>query len=895
MGLCASLVSAVFLQDAFVKDWVNYHYGNLGKYQLTSDESLVAITGFNQLVSIELQNEGRLRWSFDLEKLPSEIDDFQIANRGKIIYGYSKNGNQVYSWESGSGVLIERFILESAPKKIETFDNMGLLVLGSNGDLQLLRVDGKISSLVYKHAISDFKSFQHDGLGYILTDDGNLVSINPLGEISIVKEDIVSFSKIKAVGEGILISSDHKLYNIADLSKPVSSPFKLNNVEVVNTNYFVDYKSSDITLYREENESIEKIWSATIEESIIALKVEEHALSTLVIASTASGQTVFDITDTLASDDSDLVQKHQYDFVGGLISFSQEEAGFQSVSSSLEFGELRVEKYSFSSKNVTTSKIKLEDDFALTPTKAILVDKPKSQNTIAKVHHLIENAYSFNLVQRWVGRVKRHLAELGRFAVSITNSSGENQILNQVNEDAYGFGKILIYADSTKRSLIALDTSTGGRLWKTEISTKEEVTDILNINSNIYVLLSKSLIQVSVREGTVLSTYEYNKNIEKVFKISIESGIFNDEPDLEPVAIAVKFEKSNSIKIISNIDDFQIKPDQFLIQQLESAIEGYKVLDEKLIPTWKFSKDHSSIISVSSKPEPRVTSSIGIARFDKSVLYKYLNPNFISIISQDKNTQQLSIDILDGISGSVLYTHVHDNEIVDVNSINLVEDDNWIIYTYFIKSPKLEQRIIVIDLFDTFENAIGDKQASVLNNEYNSTINQISKKSFIFPERIISIKPSQTKFGITLKSIIALTETGNLLEIPKFILNSRRIDDKPIKPEDLQDEFRIMPYDPIIYKNTYQVLNHKLELKLDHENEILVKPTELESTSVVCFINKYNDFCTLIQPSLSYDLLSSTFNKVKLSLTILVLLIGYLITKPMVMTRKLNSTWIDRE
>lgn len=895
MGLCASLVSAVFLQDAFVKDWVNYHYGNLGKYQLTSDESLVAITGFNQLVSIELQNEGRLRWSFDLEKLPSEIDDFQIANRGKIIYGYSKNGNQVYSWESGSGVLIERFILESAPKKIETFDNMGLLVLGSNGDLQLLRVDGKISSLVYKHAISDFKSFQHDGLGYILTDDGNLVSINPLGEISIVKEDIVSFSKIKAVGEGILISSDHKLYNIADLSKPVSSPFKLNNVEVVNTNYFVDYKSSDITLYREENESIEKIWSATIEESIIALKVEEHALSTLVIASTASGQTVFDITDTLASDDSDLVQKHQYDFVGGLISFSQEEAGFQSVSSSLEFGELRVEKYSFSSKNVTTSKIKLEDDFALTPTKAILVDKPKSQNTIAKVHHLIENAYSFNLVQRWVGRVKRHLAELGRFAVSITNSSGENQILNQVNEDAYGFGKILIYADSTKRSLIALDTSTGGRLWKTEISTKEEVTDILNINSNIYVLLSKSLIQLSVREGTVLSTYEYNKNIEKVFKISIESGIFNDEPDLEPVAIAVKFEKSNSIKIISNIDDFQIKPDQFLIQQLESAIEGYKVLDEKLIPTWKFSKDHSSIISVSSKPEPRVTSSIGIARFDKSVLYKYLNPNFISIISQDKNTQQLSIDILDGISGSVLYTHVHDNEIVDVNSINLVEDDNWIIYTYFIKSPKLEQRIIVIDLFDTFENAIGDKQASVLNNEYNSIINQISKKSFIFPERIISIKPSQTKFGITLKSIIALTETGNLLEIPKFILNSRRIDDKPIKPEDLQDEFRIMPYDPIIYKNTYQVLNHKLELKLDHENEILVKPTELESTSVVCFINKYNDFCTLIQPSLSYDLLSSTFNKVKLSLTILVLLIGYLITKPMVMTRKLNSTWIDRE
>lgn len=895
MGLCASLVSAVFLQDAFVKDWVNYHYGNLGKYQLTSDESLVAITGFNQLVSIELQNEGRLRWSFDLEKLPTEIDDFQIANRGKIIYGYSKNGNQVYSWESGSGVLIERFILESAPKKIETFDNMGLLVLGSNGDLQLLRVDGKISSLVYKRAISDFKSFQHDGLGYILTDDGNLVSINPLGEISIVKEDIVSFSKIKAVGEGILISSDHKLYNIADLSKPVSSPFKLNNVEVVNTNYFVDYKSSDITLYREENESIEKIWSATIEESIIALKVEEHALSTLVIASTASGQTVFDITDTLASDDSDLVQKHQYDFVGGLISFSQEEAGFQSVSSSLEFGELRVEKYSFSSKNVTTSKIKLEDDFALTPTKAILVDKPKSQNTIAKVHHLIENAYSFNLVQRWVGRVKRHLAELGRFAVSITNSSGENQILNQVNEDAYGFGKILIYADSTKRSLIALDTSTGGRLWKTEISTKEEVTDILNINSNIYVLLSKSLIQVSVREGTVLSTYEYNKNIEKVFKISIESGIFNDEPDLEPVAIAVKFEKSNSIKIISNIDDFQIKPDQFLIQQLESAIEGYKVLDEKLIPTWKFSKDHSSIISVSSKPEPRVTSSIGITRFDKSVLYKYLNPNFISIISQDKNTQQLSIDILDGISGSVLYTHVHDNEIVDVNSINLVEDDNWIIYTYFIKSPKLEQRIIVIDLFDTFENAIGDKQASVLNNEYNSTINQISKKSFIFPERIISIKPSQTKFGITLKSIIALTETGNLLEIPKFILNSRRIDDKPIKPEDLQDEFRIMPYDPIIYKNTYQVLNHKLELKLDHENEILVKPTELESTSVVCFINKYNDFCTLIQPSLSYDLLSSTFDKVKLSLTILVLLIGYLITKPMVMTRKLNSTWIDRE
>ena len=73
------------------------------------------------------------------------------------------------------------------------------------------------------------------------------------------------------------------------------------------------------------------------------------------------------------------------------------------------------------------------------------------------------------------------------------------------------------------------------------------------------------------------------------------------------------------------------------------------------------------------------------------------------------------------------------------------------------------------------------------------------------------MQSTRSLYGITLKSIVALTELGSLIEIPKFILNSRRPEHE-VKAADYGNDFNMVPYDPIIAKTTFQVLNHKYQL-----------------------------------------------------------------------------------
>lgn len=136
-----------------------------------------------------------------------------------------------------------------------------------------------------------------------------------------------------------------------------------------------------------------------------------------------------------------------------------------------------------------------------------------------------------------------------------------------------------------------------------------------------------------------------------------------------------------------------------------------------------------------------------------------------------------------------------------------------------------------------------------------------------------------------------MTESGNLVEIPKYILNSRRIDDRHLTPQDFQNDYRMTAYDPIVAKNNYQTLNHKQQL--DTGGKILIKPTHYESSIVVCYYGTGVQYCSILQPSGSFDFLSQGFDRVKLLITLVVLVVGVVISKPFVFNKKLNSEWID--
>jgi ER membrane protein complex subunit 1 len=73
---------------------------------------------------------------------------------------------------------------------------------------------------------------------------------------------------------------------------------------------------------------------------------------------------------------------------------------------------------------------------------------------------------------------------------------------------------------------------------------------------------------------------------------------------------------------------------------------------------------------------------------------------------------------------------------------------------------------------------------------------------------------------------------------------------------------------------------------------ILSSPALLESTSLV-FAHGLDLFCTRVTPSGTFDVLSETFNKAQLVLTIAGLALAIVVTRPMVRRKKLRERWYN--
>ncbi|KAI3404426.2 hypothetical protein KGF56_002823 [Candida oxycetoniae] len=161
-----------------------------------------------------------------------------------------------------------------------------------------------------------------------------------------------------------------------------------------------------------------------------------------------------------------------------------------------------------------------------------------------------------------------------------------------------------------------------------------------------------------------------------------------------------------------------LEEDVFFRKVTESDLSGHMIPKGSLksIKTWTFDVNEK-IVAVSNTTEN----------------------NMISFLTYE---DQLKLYVIDGISGELLHTHTH-GEDIDPDSINLLQDDR-IVYTYFTKPA--EQRIVIINIEE-------EKQS-------------FSSSSFIYPERILLIQSTQTNWGITLKSVIAFTESGALVQIP---------------------------------------------------------------------------------------------------------------------------------
>ena len=500
--------------------------------------------------------------------------------------------------------------------------------------------------------------------------------------------------------------------------------------------------------------------------------------------------------------------------------------------------------------------------------KAILIDKPLPIADIEMVHHM-EHDLQSSALARFISRCITHLSHFGKYAITFWKPCLSDQGLSR--DEEFHIGSLLIYLDKERNVLVAKNVRDGTLFWTFQLPLFGELLEFVPFGEQLTLISEKSYLKINTRNGSLVSKTDFPHPVSKIFQFSSD--------DSEP-CIGVK--EGSTYKVL----DCEKKPlNPYLVDQNKNTLQAFKLANESLLPTWEYGDDNENIIAVQKNHE-KVLNAVGIARYDKSILYKFLNPNLAAVVRS--RGEDLRLTLLDGVLGRFYYSSVVTSEKTLIDSVQIVVRDNWVVLSYTVSGSSIEQRITIYDLFTDFKMAHQKEVSS-----FEEMLVNVSSKTYLFPEKIVALSATESKFGITTKSILALTEGGSLVEIPKHILNSRRIDDRQMTQNDYLDDFRMSPYQPIIAKDALKVLNHKHKLLIHSTDKILVLPTELESTAVVCMVNKLNDFCSVVQPSLSYDTLPKSFKKVTLLLTLAALLAGYVVSLPFVHLKRLNDKWLD--
>ncbi|KAM3161392.1 ER membrane protein complex subunit 1 [Lachancea thermotolerans] len=548
-------------------------------------------------------------------------------------------------------------------------------------------------------------------------------------------------------------------------------------------------------------------------------------------------------------------------------------------------------KYTFTSVSDLTSTQTWMRDESLANIRAYTYVSSADPN-LAQMFTELSQEGSMNVLEAYQFRVKQTLNRLKNYLLEKKFSVGaivkefledEDEATLHQKDVSFGLLKYLIVA-TEEGKIAVLDVRDGRQLWNYESGLK----DILKIEA----LRSDTEVVIFTKSGpsltfdiTRIETEPYlltNTNmapVHSVEKIS-ENGAF-------------LFKRPGGGRFLLENPLNPITQDLYLLDHNSKELNAFIYQNEAITETWKTKVDEQEeIVAFSSRGEEHV-ANLGIVLGNRTVLYKYLYPHLAAYATKNEENV-LTIRIIDTVSGELLHTSFHEDE-VDFNfPINLVFGEHWCVYTYFSTKPVPEQKIAVIELY---ESLVANERVSEPLTEVNALGNiqrpQFIQKAYLYPEVIKNIGLTKTKLGITTKSIILELENGQVTILPKFILSARRVEESQLSVDD-KKEFMVMPYLSAIPINDQAVLTHNRVLLTGPDSHLLSIPTDLESTTLVCTLG-HDLFCTRVFPSSQFDKLSPSFEKGKLMATVIGLLLICFFLRPLVDTKKLKLKWLVKD
>lgn len=870
-----SYSSAVFDDEAFVIDWEDKQIGVLDPKNVISpsQDTLYILSNRNILTSV---TNGIAAWRVVFDDARSDANQ-RIASYGesKILAGLNLLGRSVIKvFDAEQGYLIKNLHqFEHELVELSGLTDNSVVCVFLNGDVIIINNAGEIT---FTGKIESSKqvsiSSLNNGKFAILHNE---ISTN-VAHVSIFDgtelhdhilpstyDSVVDFYGTKIIyKEGskyhlIKIDSKDSL-----LSNPRSLPKLQSYIPLETDEYLAFEKNHDIEIFTIDIEShfiignVHK-YSLKYISSTFVLYTEFHA--NIIDADTGEELKSYKLEETIDHDN--------------ILQIYSSTDGIQVIDTLFQFLN---NTYTF----FINEEKKWTRDISLANITAYSVADLQYEVTITNEEIVYEEG--LDILNAYFYRIKRHLVELRQLYNYLwwwlehwaTSRLPDSSIWRN---KYFGFEKLLIAGTETGR-VIAIDTLTGDIAWTFDTHASH-IVSLENVhNKELYVYTgTEARFILNPLTGELINKHAISPPA-KVVRLSDEADFLVEINDGMDIILSDDPEKFN---------------DFYYIKNTKHSISGFKVKHTKTYPTWKFDVNQDEeIIGFVEKDPKEVIANIGIILGDRSVLYKYLYPNLCAFGVINKKTNALYIHIMDTITGSLLYSTIHDEFIHENEKFDIVFSENWIVYSYWSNLPVPGQKIAVIDLFESLKpnQRFSDpkNKTSVFDLRFPPAV---SSKSFIVQYRINSLAITKTRFGVTTKAILASLANGQILSIPKPILNSRRVEGRPLNDVEKQ-EFGLLPYEPIIPVDANTVITHRRDIL--GVKKLISIPTNLESTTIVCSFG-LDVYCTRISPSSQFDKLTQSFDYVKLVGSIVLLIITYIVIRYLNTSKRLKNLWVYTE
>lgn len=326
----------------------------------------------------------------------------------------------------------------------------------------------------------------------------------------------------------------------------------------------------------------------------------------------------------------------------------------------------------------------------------------------------------------------------------------------------------------------------------------------------------------------------------------------------------------------------------------KSVVTGFRLNQElKKTPAWTLHFPDEKIIGHSNHRADEKLASQGRVLGDRSVLYKYLNPNMITVatvVANPREHQTLTIYLIDSALGTILETVRHEDAVSFngvYNPFHIVQCENWLVYFHWAWSTRVRtagDRVAVpqLTVIDLYESSVPDLHIDAFFPPY------LMMQSYNVPYGVTALGVTATQSGITTREVLVSTTNGGIQSISKKLLDPRR----PYKAAGAmtadEKEEMLIPYAPMLEENPRETVSHVYPLV--GISNIVTSPSLYESTTVVCTYG-LDMFCTRQMPSKAFDILGPEFSRVGLIIVIGGLSVGILVCRHLAVKKKLAQEW----